>query len=54
MCNLLGLGAKFVCGFFTRKSKMTSKMAAKTSIFLIIQINADFIMLVYSEVTGQA
>ena len=33
MGNLLGLSAKSVCGFFTRKSKMTSKMAAKTSIF---------------------
>ena len=61
MGNLLGLGTKYVCGFFTWKSKMTSKMAAKTSSFLIIQIkqlkldkNADFIMLVYSEVTGQA
>ena len=38
MGNRLGLGTKSVCGFFTRKSKMTSKMAAKTSIFLIIQI----------------
>ena len=28
-----GLGAKSVCGFFTHKSKMTSKMAAKPSIF---------------------
>ena len=33
MGNLLGLHAKFVCGFFTRKSKITSKMAAKTSVF---------------------
>ena len=33
MGNLLGLDAKSVSGFFTRKSKMTSKMAAKTSIF---------------------
>ena len=33
MGNLLGLGAKSVCGFFTHKSKMTSKMAAKPSIF---------------------
>ena len=61
MGNLLGLGTKSGCGFFTRKSKMTSKMAAKMSIFLIIQIkqlkydkNADFIMLVYAEITGQA
>ena len=33
MGNLLGLGVKSLCGFFTRKSKMTSKMAAKTSFF---------------------
>ena len=33
MGNLLGLSAESVCGFFTRKSKMTSKMAAKTSTF---------------------
>ena len=38
MGNLLGLGTKSVCGFFTRKSKMTSKMATNTSFFLIIQI----------------
>ena len=38
MGNLLGLDTKSVCGFFTRKSKMTSKMAAKTSSFLIIQL----------------
>ena len=33
MDNLLGLGAKSVCGFFSMKSKMTSEMAVKTSIF---------------------
>ena len=33
MDNLLGLSAKSVCGFFPRKSKMTSKMAIKSSIF---------------------
>ena len=33
MENLLGLGAKSVCGFFPRKSKMTSKMVVKTPIF---------------------
>ena len=38
MGNLLGLDTKSVCGFFTRKSKMASKMAAKTSIFLIIHL----------------
>ena len=38
MGNLLGLSAESVCGFFTRKSKMTSKMAAKTSIFMIINL----------------
>ena len=35
MDNLLGLGAKSVCGFFPGKFKMTSKMAVKTSIFMI-------------------
>ena len=29
MDNLLGLGAKAVCGFFPRKSKMTSKRPSK-------------------------
>ena len=33
MDNLLGLGAKSVCGFFTHKFKMTSKMATKPSLF---------------------
>ena len=32
MGNILGIDVKSVCGFFTRKSKMPSKMAVKTSI----------------------
>ena len=38
MGKLLGLGAKFGCGFFIPKFKMASKMAAKKIIFLISHI----------------
>ena len=52
MGNLLGLSAESVCGFFTRKSKMTSKMATKTSIFYdnspkILKIEVKMQILLY-------
>ena len=40
MGNLLGLGAKSVCGFFTRESKIISRMAAKMPIFSSPELKA--------------
>ena len=38
MGKLSGPGAKSGCGFFILKSKMSSKMAAKTQILIIFHI----------------
>ena len=38
MGNHLGLGAKSVCGFFTRESNVISKMVSKNANVLIIHL----------------
>ena len=42
MCNLFGLCEKSVYGLFTRKSKMTAKIPAKTSISGLLFFFGEF------------